>query len=253
MPSRQAETAGSQFGEISGKMTEAHRQRKTGNFFGRRKSKPLRKAQAETYERLLSQLRIDIDTQPCGGLPALFRGLEPDSDIVLEIGFGGGEYLTHLAALHPETGFIGCEPFINGMAKALMAVDAGNLSNVRVFDEDAARLLDWLPAGSIDRVDLFYPDPWPKKRHLKRRFVSSENLDRIHRVLRQGREFRFASDIESYITWTLEHVAGHGGFERIVATAGDGHLPWAEWVSTRYEQKAIREGRRPGYLAFKRK
>jgi tRNA (guanine-N7-)-methyltransferase len=234
-------------------MTGAHRQRMSGNFYGRRKAKPLRKAQTETYERLLGQLRIDVCAPPCGSLPSLFPGLAPDSDIMLEIGFGGGEYLTHLAALHPETGFIGCEPFINGMAKALAAIEAKKLSNVRVFDEDAARLLDWLPSTSVDRVDLFYPDPWPKKRHLKRRFVSSENLDRINRVLRPGGEFRFASDIEDYITWTLDHVNGHGGFESPIKHPGDGQPPWDEWLSTRYEQKAIREGRHPTYLAFRRK
>lgn len=233
-------------------MTEAHRRRIAGNFYGRRKAKPLRKAQAETYERMLGQLRIDISAEPCCSLSALFPGLGPDCPIVLEIGFGGGEHLTHLAALHPGTGFIGCEPFINGMAKALTAIEQGNLSNVRVFDEDATRLLDWLPLASVDRVDLLYPDPWPKKRHLKRRFVSTGNLDRIHRVLRPGGEFRFASDIESYITWTLDRVGSHGGFERTRERPGVGDLPWDEWLSTRYEQKAIREGRRPAYLAFRR-
>lgn len=222
-----------------------------GNVFGRRKSKPLRKTQAEIHGRLLPKLVIDINQPKPESLHALFP--DPVEKFVLEIGFGGGEYLAHRATGNPKTGFIGCEPFINGMAKLLTKIDVNAISNIRVFDEDAALLLDWLPDQSLSQVDLLYPDPWPKKRHLKRRFVNLENLGQIHRVLRQGGEFRFASDIDDYVNWTLDLVAGHDGFEPEYSQPSGRQIAWEGWVSTRYEQKAIREGREPSYLIFRRR
>ena len=172
---------------------------------------------------------------------------------MLEIGFGGGEHLVHRASLHPELGFVGCEPFVNGMAKAVSAIAEGKLTNIRLFGEDATALLDWLPDAALSRIDLLYPDPWPKKRHWKRRFVNAGNVKRFHRVLRPGGEFRFASDIENYVNWTLRHVLDHGGFEWTALHPDDWHQPWDEWISTRYEQKAVREGRTPAYFIFRRK
>ncbi len=222
-----------------------------GNVFGRRKSRPLRKLQAEIHARLLPKLVIDIDKAAPDELGELFPGLK--TEFCLEIGFGGGEHLVQRAIANPETGFIGCEPFINGMAKLLAKIDAEAISNIRVFDRDAGLLLRWLPDRSLARVDLLYPDPWPKKRHLKRRFVNKENLEQIHRVLQGGGEFRFASDMEDYVQWTLDKVASHGGFIRETEQTGKKHVPWDGWVSTRYEKKAIREGRKPTYLVFRRK
>ncbi|HSM19857.1 MAG TPA: tRNA (guanine(46)-N(7))-methyltransferase TrmB, partial [Hyphomicrobiales bacterium] len=150
-----------------------------GAVFGRRKGHPLRKGQAALVENLLPRLRLDLDA-PAGDLAALFPA--PVTGIWLEIGFGGGEHLSFQAARHPDIGFIGCEPFINGVAKLLAEIDRRNLANIRIHDGDACAVLDWLPEASIGRVFLLHPDPWPKKRHWKRRFVTAENLDRLARV-----------------------------------------------------------------------
>ncbi len=222
-----------------------------GTLFGRRKSRPLRKLQAEIHARLLPRLVIDIENAAPDELGDLFPGLK--KAFCLEIGFGGGEYLAQRAISDPETGFIGCEPFINGMAKFLAKIDAEAISNIRVFDRDAGLLLSWLPDQSLTQVDLLYPDPWPKKRHLKRRFVNKENLEQIHRVLNKNGEFRFASDIDDYVQWTLDNVASHGGFSWEADLTDKKHVPWNGWFSTRYEKKAIREGRKPAYLVFRRK
>ena len=234
--------------------TAGHPQRMAGNFFGRRKAKPLKGSQEEALRTLYPELKIDL-AAPCPeSLETLFsrHDRKPEA-FVLEIGFGGGEHLVHRASLHPELGFVGCEPFVNGMAKAVSAIAEGKLTNIRLFGEDATALLDWLPDAALSRIDLLYPDPWPKKRHWKRRFVNAGNVKRFHRVLRPGGEFRFASDIESYVNWTLRHVLDHGGFEWTALHPDDWHQPWDEWISTRYEQKAVREGRTPAYFIFRRK
>ena len=173
--------------------------------------------------------------------------------IRLEIGFGGGEHLAHRAVENPETGFIGVEPFVNSMAKLLATVRERELMNIRLYDDDATQLLDWLPEGSIDHIDLLYPDPWPKKKHWKRRFVSDVNLARFHRVLKPGGKFCFASDIDTYVNWTLQHCARHGGFDWTATSADDWRTPYANWPGTRYENKAKREGRSSAYLTFIRR
>jgi tRNA (guanine-N7-)-methyltransferase len=170
----------------------------------------------------------------------------------LEIGFGGGEHLLHETATHPDAGFVGVEPFVNGMAKMTAALERQPLANIRLFNDDATLLLDWLPAASLDGIDLFYPDPWPKKRHWKRRFVNAANLDRFARVLKPGGRFRFASDIDTYVNWTLLHCRAHGAFEWQAGEAADWHTPYEGWPGTRYEAKAVREGRPPAYLTFRR-
>ncbi len=228
----------------------SHPERAAGNFYGRRKAKTLKNEQAEALVTLLPELKIDLGVPA----PSPLNGLFPDSpdNIVLEIGFGGGEHLIHRAKLHPEIGFIGCEPFINGMAKASQSIGVNKLTNIRLYDEDATQLLEWLPDACLSRIDLLYPDPWPKKRHWKRRFLNEDNVKRFHRVLKAGGEFRFASDIESYVNWGLRHVFNHGGFDWTANKAPDWHEAWAEWISTRYEKKAIREGRTPCYMIFEK-
>ena len=227
-----------------------HPTRMAGAFFGRRKAKPLKQSQKELTESLLPELLIDISVPAPASPTELFSGRA--ENCILEIGFGGGEHMADRAKHNPQTGFIGCEPFVNGMAKALSAIDENGLSNIRLYDEDAARLLDWLPDSCLERVYLLYPDPWSKKRHWKRRFVSEANLARIHRVLQPGGEFRFASDIDHYVNWTLRHILAHGGFEWLATASSDWKEPWEGWLSTRYEQKAIREGRTPAYLIFRK-
>lgn len=233
-------------------MAERRGRRSSEAFFGRRKGKALRPAQAAYLERLLPALRVDLGSPPpAGGVSGLFAA--PVDDVRLEIGFGGGEHLLHRAREEPGTGLIGVEPFVNSMAKLLAALERDPLANVRVYDDDAVRLLDWLPDGSLGGIDLLYPDPWPKKKHWKRRFVSPANLDRFARVLKPGGTFRFASDIDSYVNWTLGHVARHPDFVWTARTAADWRTPFPNWPGTRYEAKALREGRRPAYLAFARR
>jgi len=229
-------------------MTEERRSRSTEAFYGRRKGKPLRNQQVESIESLLPLLKVDLETPAPKPLAALFPA--DVKSIRLEIGFGGGEHLVHRAAENPSTGFIGVEPFVNSMAKLLGAVKERELMNIRLYDDDATQLLDWLPDECIDHIDLLYPDPWPKKKHWKRRFVSDVNLARFHRVLKPGGKFCFASDIDTYINWTLQHCACHGGFEWTAKTSADWLTPYDNWPGTRYENKANRAGRRSASLTF---
>lgn len=225
--------------------------RATEAFFGRRRGKTIRPQQAAALESGFSTYRLDLTAGPPAELRSLF---EADvCAIHLEIGFGGGEHLLHRATAAPEIGFVGVEPFVNGMAKMMMAVRERPLANLRVYDDDATRLLDWLPQASLDGIDLLYPDPWPKKKHWKRRFVSPVNLDRFARVLKSGGKFRFASDIYSYVSWTLLHCRVHEAFAWQAEEAADWHRPYEGWPGTRYEARAIREGRRPAYLTFVRR
>lgn len=219
-------------------------------FFGRRKGKALRPLQSDVLRDLLPVHALDLAAPAPRPLANLFP--HAPTEIRLEIGFGGGEHLVHRAAERPDVGFIGVEPFVNGMVKGLQGIAARSLANVRVSDQDAIKVLDWLPAGSIDRVILNYPDPWPKKRHWKRRFVGKDNLSRFARILKSGGEFHFASDIDTYVDWTLAHTRRHGAFRWTAVRPADWRSPPANWPGTRYEAKAIREGRTPVYLTFRR-
>ena len=222
-----------------------------GSFFGRRRGKTLKPAQQRALGRVLPTLLIDVSEPSPEPLAALFPA---DCNAVrLEIGFGAGEHLLHEARSAPDIGHIGVEPFQNGMAAAAVAIEHEWLRNVRLFDRDAVLLLDWLPPASLSRVDLLFPDPWPKLRHWKRRFVCSGNLDRIARCLAPGGTFRFASDVEAYLKWTLREVAAHGRFAWTAERLEECRTPWAGWPGTRYERKAMSEGRSPGYLTFVRR
>lgn len=220
-------------------------------FFGRRKGKPLRSRQAEQLDTILPRLRLDLANPAPADLKRLFpEGVER---LRLEIGFGGGEHLIHRAVEEPQTGFIGVEPFVNSMAKLVAQVEDKALSNIRLHDDDATVVLDWLPAASLDQIDLLYPDPWPKRKHWKRRFVSAVNLDRFARVLKPGGRFCFASDIDTYVNWTLLKTRAHAAFDWPAESSADWLTPYPTWPSTRYEAKAKREGRSSAYLTFIRK
>jgi tRNA (guanine-N7-)-methyltransferase len=220
-------------------------------FFGRRKGHPLRARQTALFETLLPRLAIDTDKAAPSDLLTLFpNGAE---DVRLEIGFGGGEHLLAQAVAHPRTGFIGSDAFVNAIAKTLAGIDEHRLANVRLHFGDAAHLIDWLPSSALARVDLLYPDPWPKKRHWKRRFVQDESLKQIARVLRSGGQFRFATDIPDYAAWTLERMLRSPDFIWTAEKADDWRKPWAGFGGTRYEAKAFREGRVPGYFIFQKR
>jgi len=228
----------------------AYAARATEAFFGRRHGKTIRPYQAAALEAGLERYGLDLSEAAPADLSTLFPA--PVSDIRLEIGFGGGEHLHHAASGNPQTGFIGVEPFVNGMARLMTSLAEAPLGNLRVYDDDATRVLDWLPDACLSGIDLLYPDPWPKKRHWKRRFVSPANLDRFARVMKSGARFRFASDIDTYVNWTLSRCRAHGAFKWEASEAADWHRPFPGWIRTRYEAKAVREGRRPAYLTFTR-
>lgn len=219
-----------------------------GAFYGRRIGKSLRGLQQDALAHLLPRYRLDL---AAAAAPATLFA-EPKERLWLEIGCGCGEHLIDHAGRQPGLGFIGVEPFLNGLARLLVDLDARSLANVRVFDLDAALLLDQLPAASLEGVDLFYPDPWPKKRHWKRRFVRPDNLDRLARVVQPGGLFRFASDVPDYVGWTLAQTRAHGAFRWTAERADDWRQPFPQWPGTRYEAKAVSQGRVPTYLTFVR-
>jgi tRNA (guanine-N7-)-methyltransferase len=198
----------------------------------------------------LPRLSLDI-SQPLSDPAGLFPN-RPTA-LWLEIGFGSGEHLAAEAAANPNTGYIGCEAFLNGIAKALALIESGSLSNVRLYNGDARTVIEALLQASLDGVYLLYPDPWPKRRHHGRRFLSSEGLARLARVLRPGAELRFATDIDDNAGWTLAHILRSPDFEWQAAGSTDWQRPWPRWSGTRYETKAIRAARKPVYLTFRRK
>jgi tRNA (guanine-N7-)-methyltransferase len=221
-----------------------------GAFFGRRKGHALRPRQAALMETLLPRLAIDLAAPAPHDLVELFR--VPVDGTRLEIGFGGGEHMVAQAEQHPGIGFIGVEPFVNGMAKALAAIEERRLANIRLHFGDATFLLEWLRRGTLARIDLIHPDPWPKRRHWKRRFVQDCSVAELARVLRPGGELRFVTDIPDYAAWTLEHVARSPAFAWTAERADDWRRPWRGFSGTRYGAKAKREGRLPCYLIFRR-
>lgn len=217
---------------------------------GRRKGRPLSPRRVGLMATLYPTLALDLASPAPDDLRTMFKVAV--KDVRLEVGFGGGEHLIAEATAAPDTGFIGVEPFEEGMAKAVAAIEEGGIGTVRLSSVDAALVLDWVPPGSLREIDLLYPDPWPKKRHWKRRFVSAENLDRMAQALPPGGLFRFASDIPAYVEWTLFHLQARTDFAWTAETADDWRKPFPGWTGTRYEAKALREGRTPAYLEFRR-
>jgi tRNA (guanine-N7-)-methyltransferase len=214
--------------------------------YGRSQGKPLRAGQQALIDGLLPQIAV-----PAEGAVSAARLFGGDRPLHFEIGFGGGEHLAYRADLLPDHGFIGAEPFLNGMGKMLVHLDDAKLANVRLFAGDARRLVAALEDASLARVFLLFPDPWPKKRHWKRRYVQDETLAELARVLEPGGMLRIASDIPHYIEWTAEHAARRSEFAAVHPDGGWRERP-EDWPPTRYEQKAIRAGRPPVYLEFRR-
>jgi tRNA (guanine-N7-)-methyltransferase len=172
------------------------------------------------------------------------------AEVWLEIGFGGGEHLIAAAAARRDIGFIGCEPFVNGVAKAIAGIEQHKLDNVRLQAGDAGALIARLPSGALSRIFILYPDPWPKRRHNKRRLISAGMIRELARAARRGAELRFATDIDDYAGWALRRFLDSGDFIWTACAAEDWRRPWADWPGTRYEAKAKREGRQPVYLTF---
>jgi tRNA (guanine-N7-)-methyltransferase len=226
-------------------LTDADADQRRERLYGRRVGKPLRAYQQSLIETRLADLSVATD----GAID--LRDLFPQAKgFAFEVGFGGGEHLVWQAQARPDWGFIGCEPFINGAAKLVAQVVEQDLRNVRLYVGDAREVIPRLPDRCLDAFYLLFPDPWPKLRHHKRRFVNQKNLDQIARVLRTGGELRIATDMMDYARWTLEHVMAHRDFRWTAEHAADWRNRTADWPQTRYEQKALKEGRASVYLRF---
>lgn len=231
--------------------------------YGRRQDKPLTARQQNLMDHALAPLGLDVEAISQQGMAAISR---QDRPIWLELGFGGGEHLAWQAAQHPDVMCLGAEPFINGVAKLLVHIEEQNLTNVRVLHGDGRPLLEALPDQCLSRLFILHPDPWPKKRHFKRRIISPVLLTEAARLLKPGSVFRLASDIPDYIRWTLMQVQSHnrqkaksqggmlksGQFRWLATQKQDWTERPMDWPQTRYEAKALREGRTPAYLQFER-
>ncbi len=221
------------------------------NFYGRTKGKTLRKSQEVYLDEDLAALSpgdVDWEVNP-ERVPLDVDAVFPDKEVWLEIGFGGGEHMVHQATLVPDVGIIGCEPYINGVAMLLGKIRSLGCDNIRIHPGDVRDLFDVLPDASISKAFLLYPDPWPKKRHHRRRFVTVEYLEPLARILKPGAEFRVATDIPDYVRQALQEVPRHG-FDWLAERPTDWREAWPDWTRTRYEAKALREGRVPHYLTF---
>jgi tRNA (guanine-N7-)-methyltransferase len=218
--------------------------------YGRRRGKKLRAGQESLLDTLLPKLLITVPPEPQKiDLATLFGPSR--EDIWLEIGFGAGEHLVWQAEHHPEVGLIGCEPFINGVAKCLAHIERTGVSNVRLFTDDARLVMAALPDRSLSRAFILFPDPWPKTRHHKRRFVERTNLDALARLMKPGAELRLATDDPSYLPWMVEHACGHPAFDWLAERPSDWRSRPDDWPPTRYEQKML-AGHKPVFLRLRR-
>jgi len=217
--------------------------------YGRRRGRRLRNTQQTLLAETLPALAIAPGGERLDPV-TLFRS--GTAGVWLEIGFGGGEHLAAQAAAHPEIGFIGCEPFVNGVVSLLAQVKARGLGNVRVWQHDARDLIARLPDRSIGRAFVLFPDPWPKARHHKRRLIAQPFLDALARVLQPGAVLRIATDDRDYLAWMLERLTVHPAFSWCARRPQDWRVRPSDWPETRYERKAIAAGRTPAYLQFVR-
>lgn len=219
--------------------------------YGRRKGHSLSPRQQRLLSGLLPKIELDLGDPPPANLASLF-GRDSLRALWLEIGFGGAEHLLWQAASQPDVGLIGCEPFINGVVKALDGIEQCGLRNIRLHNGDAREVVAWLPDGAVARVFLLFPDPWPKRRHHKRRLMSTDTLEGLARILQPGGELRFATDSADYAGAGLAAALRHGAFRWLASAPRDWRERPPDWPQTRYEQKAIADGRRPVYLRFER-
>jgi tRNA (guanine-N7-)-methyltransferase len=219
--------------------------------YGRRRGRPLRTGQRGLVDGLLP--RVSIVPPACGTLDPAALFDVPPADIWVEIGFGGGEHLAAQAAAHRAIGLLGCEVFENGIVKLLTEIQRSQLTNVRIVSDDARLLLAALPAESVGRAFVLFPDPWPKQRHHKRRIVSPETLDTLGRVMKDGAELRLATDDLGYLAWMLAVVTVHRDFTWLAEGPADWRERPADWPPTRYEAKAVAAGRRPYFLRLGRR
>ena len=219
--------------------------------FGRTRGRRLSARQSRLLEDVLPCVALPLDDPPPNDAGALFSF--EVKEVWIEIGFGGAEHLVWQADRNPDVGLIGCEPFVDGVVKALDAIESRGLRNVRLHPGDARDVVRWLPRGQISRAFILFPDPWPKLRHHKRRLVTPAFLGELARAMRPGGELRMASDIGSYATEMLLAASASGQFDWLASGPRDWQRRPADWCSTRYEQKAAKAGRRAAYLRFRRR
>jgi len=215
--------------------------------YGRRRGKKLRPGRERLMADLLPRIAVTLDR------PLVEQFATPIRAYWLEIGFGGGEHLAAQARAHPDVGVIGCEPFLDGVAKVLAEIDEYNIDNVRLHADDARQIFPHVADGVLERVFVLFPDPWPKSRHHKRRLIQGPLLDDFARMLMDGGELRIASDHMDYVRWVLGHVMRHPDFEWTAEGPEDWRTPPADWIRTRYEQKALAKGDKCVYLRFRRR
>ena len=229
-------------------MVEARRR----TLHGRRRGKKLRAGQQSLLETLLPRLALALPVAPAKiDLAEAFGGSLPPDGVWLEVGFGAGEHLVWQAEQNPGVGLIGCEPYLNGVAKCLAHIERVGLTNVRLFTDDARLLMAALPARSLSRAFVLFPDPWPKTRHHKRRFVQRDNLDRLAELMLPGAELRLATDDPSYLPWMVEHACQHPAFEWLAERPADWRARPSDWPPTRYEAKEI--AGQPAFLRLRRR
>ena len=221
-----------------------------GRLYGRRRARPLRPGQRRLQQDLLPRLAIDLPEAGLLDPHSLFP--MPVRDVWLEIGFGAGEHLAEQAERRLEIGFIGCEVFEDGIVRLLGEVARRGLGNICLFADDARLLLAALPPSSIGRVFILFPDPWPKRRHHKRRLVAPATLDLLADVMSDGAELRLATDDRDYLAWMLEHTIAHPDFVWLARRPADWRERPEDWPATRYEAKARAAGRSPAFLRFQR-
>ncbi len=220
--------------------------------YGRRRGRPLRPGRRRLLEELLPKLRVELPAV-AGSLDPATLFDPPPADVWLEVGFGGGEHFAAQARAHPEIGFIGCEPYRRGVGSLLARIARDDLGNVRILADDARLLIAALAPASIGRAFVLFPDPWPKRRHHKRRIITPATLDALARVLRDGAELRLATDDEGLLCWILQHGLAHPDFVWLAHGPEDWRVRPADWPETRYEAKAAKEGRPSTYLRFARR
>lgn len=231
-------------------------------FFGRRKGKPIKGSRQRLIDELLPKIILKQPEESQRFSWDILFGIKPE-EVWLEIGFGGGEHVAELAFKYPNVGFIGAEPFMNGVASLLahlngshmkQAVDAnleqGRVDNVRVWPDDIRPLFPQFPDGGFKRIFILYPDPWPKARHAERRFINQRNIPELARLISDTGAVYVATDVSAYAEWAQEQMAVSGLFDQVHS---DTSCPPADWVPTRYERKGILAGRKPTYLVFRKK
>jgi tRNA (guanine-N7-)-methyltransferase len=231
-------------------MSENHKSLQYRKVWGRRQSRPLKTTQKEAMEKLFPQLLIPLGLKESELIPPSTLYPERKSAYALEIGFGGGEHLLTQAKHHPDWGYIGCEPFINGVANLVTDIQAEKIQNIRIVKDDARLLLSRLPNQSITQVFILFADPWPKKRHHKRRIIQSETIANIARILIPDGILHIATDDPGYLEWILNVMANAPDFKLDLQGRRDIFEHPNDWPKTRYEEKALRQGRLPGYMRY---